>query len=352
MTRTGSISFARFMELALYCPNFGYYEHMNVSPGQKGDYFTSVSVGSLFGELLAYQFAEWFAAMPAKPWQIMEAGAHEGILAGDILSWLQGHRPDISRSLEYCILEPSIRRRRSQEKALGSLAESVRWFDSWDALPHSGVNGFIISNELLDAMPVHRLGWDATRKKWFEWGVMVDGDNFVWTRMPADQTSKVSALGGELPPELLEVLPDGFTTEVCPAAREWWRRAASALKVGKLIAFDYGLMADQFFAPERKAGTLRAYYRHHQSTDLLAHVGKQDITAQVNFTDIQEAGKSAGLKTEGFVTQAQFLTGIVARMSKNSQAPGQWDSTRTRQFQTLTHPEHLGNSFKALVQAR
>ncbi|HZQ48042.1 MAG TPA: SAM-dependent methyltransferase, partial [Verrucomicrobiae bacterium] len=257
LARQGTISFARFMELALYCPNIGYYEQLNVSPGQKGDYFTSVSVGGLFGELLAYQFAEWLESKPVRQWQILEAGAHEGVLAGDILRWLQAHRPDISSSLKYWILEPSITRRHSQEISLGGLAGVVQWFDSWSALPPSGVHGFILSNELLDAMPVHRLGWDATRKRWFEWGVAIEGDDFVWARMPADQGGNVGEFGTELPLELLEVLPDGFTTEICPAAVDWWRHAAGALKTGKLIAFDYGLIAEQFFTPERMDGTLR-----------------------------------------------------------------------------------------------
>lgn len=352
LARKGPISFARFMELALYCPNFGYYEHLDVSPGQKGDFFTSVSVGSLFGELLAYQFAEWLGTIPARPWHILEAGVHEGLLAGDILRWLQAHRPDISGSFEYWILEPSARRRCSQEKSLGNLSGSVRWFDSWSALPPTGINGFIFSNELLDAMPVHRLGWDAANKRWFEWGVKVKEDDFVWIKMPVEQGGKIRGFAQELPQELLAVLPDGFTTEICPAAIDWWQSAANALKAGKLIAFDYGMTADQFFTPERKAGTLRAYYRHHQTDELLARVGKQDITAQVNFTAILEAGESAGLRTEGLLTQAQFLTGVMAQMSKNSPHLKPWTSTQVRQFQTLTHPEHLGNSFRVLVQSR
>src|SRR6185437_14491760 len=94
-----------------------------------------------------------------------------------------------------------------------------------------------------------------------------------------------------LPPELLNVLPDGFTTEVCPAAVDWWRQAARALKSGKLMTIDYGLRAEQFFTPTRRDGTLRAYHQHHQSNDLLARPGEQDLTAQVNFTAINPPAK-------------------------------------------------------------
>src|SRR6202035_2238276 len=118
-------------------------------------------------------------------------------------------------------------------------------------------------------------------------GVTWDGKGFVWTKMDDARHSALPALR-----ELLAVLPDGFTTEVCPAAMEWWHRAARALKAGKLMTIDYGLRAEQFFTPERKEGTLRAYYRHHQSSDALARPGEQDLTAQVNFTAIETAGEA------------------------------------------------------------
>src|SRR6267154_6664463 len=130
------------------------------------------------------------------------------------------------------------------------LAASLQWYDSWNSLPSAGVRGVIFSNELLDAMPVHRLGWDAKQRQWFEWGVTVHKDDLVWTRLPGEP-ALIMDTHLTLPRELLDVLPDGFTTEVCPAAVDWWRRAARALKVGKLVAFDYGLETDEFFTPER-----------------------------------------------------------------------------------------------------
>ncbi|HEX4644250.1 MAG TPA: SAM-dependent methyltransferase, partial [Verrucomicrobiae bacterium] len=284
----GVISFARFMELALYCPNIGYYERADLSPGRQGDFYTSVSVGSLFGELLAFQFDEWLEAVPPGGRQIMEAGAHDGRLAMDILGWLQTNRPKLFAASEYWILEPSARRQEIQKKTLGNLAETARWFDSWNALPGSGINGVIFSNELLDAMPVHRLGWDAGRKRWFEWGVELTDGEFAWVRMPEEAEFKVQGLKFKaeevpaLPKELLELLPDGFTTEVCPAAVDWWRRAADTLKAGKLLTIDYGLSAEEFFLAGRNEGTLRAYYRHHANHELLARPGEQDLTAHVN----------------------------------------------------------------------
>jgi SAM-dependent MidA family methyltransferase len=229
--------------------------------------------------------------------------------------------------------------------------------------PLSSVRGIIFSNELLDAMPAHRLGWDAKERIWFEWGVTLESGRCVWTKMPDRPKSGVAnpdwhaaASIGHWPlaigNDLLDVLPDGFTVEISPAAEQWWRQAASVLKCGRLVTLDYGLTADELFAPERKDGTARAYSHHQASRDVLAHPGEQDITAHVNFTAIQTAGASAGLRTDAFLTQAQFLTGIAARVWKGGASFGEWTPARTRQFQTLTHPEHLGRSFRVLVQSR
>ncbi len=157
------------------------------------------------------------------------------------------------------------------------------------------------------------------------------------------------------------VLPDGYTIETCPAAESWWREAANVLGHGKLLTIDYGFTADELFSPSRPRGTLRAYFRHHASDDLLANVGEQDLTAHVNFSAIQAAGESVGLKTESFQTQSQFLTRILAKASKDNslgklvaskRSEDGWTSAQSRQFQTLTHPEHLGRAFRVLVQSR
>ena len=350
----GFIPFARFMELALYCPNYGYYERAETVIGQAGNYFTSVSTGSLFGQLLAFQFAEWLNQLPERPVQLVEAGAHHGSLAVDILAWLSQMRSAILESLEYWIIEPSPRRRTWQKNQLEHFAGRVSWSDSIRSLPN-GVHGVIFSNELLDAMPVHRLGWDAASRLWFEWGVGVRGEEFVWAKMPMDQTrasAELKKAGLELPPALAAILPDGFAIDICPGAAEWWQQAATVLRDGKLLTIDYGLTAEQFLIPERPAGTLRAYFRHHLSTDPLGNVGEQDLTAHVNWTQLQQAGEAAGLQTVGLFTQEQFFTQIASATWKDESSFGEWTPHRVRQFQTLTHPQHLGRSFRVLVQSR
>lgn len=357
------------MELALYCPNFGFYEIEKDNLGRRGDFYTSVSVGPLFGQMLAFQFVEWLREFDSShathhsSLRLLEAGAHDGKLAKDILTWLREHRSEIFVALEYFIIEPSARRREWQRKTLAEFENQIRCVteisDLKNRQPATGNRQFtiIFSNELLDAFPVHRLGWDAKNKIWFEWGVAVDGDAFAWARLPITShishfTSASSSIF-HLPssPQFLNVLPDGFTIEISPAAETWWRDAAENLRCGKLLTFDYGLTAEEFFRPERRRGTLRAYHRHRVSDDLLATPGEQDLTAHVNFTAIQSAGESAGLKTDAFVAQSKFLTQVAEKIWKAPEKFGTWSPSHTRQFQTLTHPEHLGRLFRALVQS-
>jgi SAM-dependent MidA family methyltransferase len=347
---SGILTFARFMELVLYCPDFGYYETQKDTVGRCGDFYTSVSTGELFGELLAFQFAEWLEELQIAncKLRIVEAGAHDGKLAKDILNWLQLNRPELFSEIEYCIIEPSSHRQEWQNKTLKQFVPRVRWFTDFENLKLKIQNpklaGIIFNNELLDAMPVHRYGWDTKNKKWFEWGVAVDGRKFVWAKISDSQFAIHNS-------QLESVLPDDYTIEISPAAENWWRAAAGILAHGKLLAIDYGLTADELFSPARTNGTLRVYFRHHASDDLLANVGEQDLTAHVNFSAIQKTGEEAGLKTENFCTQLQFLTQILAKTQKDKNF-GEWNASRTRQFQTLTHPEHLGRAFRVLVQSR
>jgi SAM-dependent MidA family methyltransferase len=345
--KRGVIPFEEFMRLALYCPVYGYYEKEEDRIGRNGDFYTSVSVGNLFGELLAFQFAEWLAECQSETGsvQIVEAGAHCGHLARDILTWFGRHRPELFHRLQYWIIEPSSIRQKWQRETLAEFT-NVRWL-SHTTDHASRFYGVVFSNELLDAMPIRRLVWNAQAKTWLELAVTLKDGKFGFAYWEGSEFAK----NGMVSHEIEAVLPDGFVIELCPEAERWWREAAQALELGKLMTIDYGMTTEELVAPERKDGTLRAYYCHHPTADLLDNPGEQDLTAHVNFSALIAAGEANGLKTETFETQAQFLTKIAARAWEN-QPLKQGNDSRARQFQTLTHPEHLGRSFRVLVQSR
>ncbi len=344
----GPISFARFMELALYQPGLGYYERRR-GVGRDGDFFTSVSVGPLFGQLLAFQFSLWLDSLcPAGEVDLVEAGAHQGALAADILSWLREYRRDLFDRVAYTILDPSTTRRAWQEERLGEWRARMKWAPDIGAI--EPVNGVIFSNEFLDAFPAHVFAWSAGNQQWAEGCVASAGDNFAWIwRPPAEALRTYLPL---IPPELAEVLPDGFEIEVCPLAAEWWGAAAGKLRRGKLLTFDYGLTSDERLHPQRARGTLRAYAKHHATADVLNQPGGQDLTAHIDFSALKTAGEISGLGTESFVRQSTFLTEIMVQTQKAAGRFATWEEKTTRQFHTLTHPEHLGRKFRALVQSR
>lgn len=361
------------MARALYDPNGGYYTRPDRAPGRRGDFFTSVSVGALFGELWALQFATWLEPMAAldadPPLSIVEAGAHDGQFAADALAWLHTQRPALWERLRYVILEPLANCEARQRSQLAGFAGKVQWIKDWDEIER--LRGIIFSNELLDAFPVHRLGWDATRKTWFEWGVGVQDDRFVWIRLgdhspdasasPKPEHSQTGSRGrspghavGKTSSweALAEVLPDGFTVETCPEASSWWSRAARAMEHGWLVTVDYGYEGPEAFEPQRCHGTLRAYRDHRVVDDVLSDPGRQDLTAHVDFAAIRAAGESEGFLSETLVPQGVFLTRLVAASERLPSGPGRWTPARRRQLQTLVHPGHLGRAFKVLVQRK
>jgi SAM-dependent MidA family methyltransferase len=345
--REGAIPFARFMELALYAPGLGYYDRAE-AVGVKGDFYTSVSVGPVFGELLASRFARWLKGLGSSGLKLIEAGAHHGHLARDVLQWFSRFEPELFRRIEYVIFEPSAVLKERQQQTLGSMAPSIRWIRSWAECGacHSGI---ILSNELLDAFPLQIVSWNKSLGAWQELGVAISDESYVWTTLSSPDIEE--GFLPHLPAELLDVLPNGFRTEISPGAVDWWRNAAAQLNSGYLLTLDYGIETEEFFTPGRAAGTLRSYRNHRLSEDVLKDPGEQDITAHVNFSKLREAGELCGLSTVVDESQASFLTKIVGEIG-HSDSFEEWTPSRLRQFQTLVHPDHLGRGFRVLAQQR
>ncbi len=342
--RGGAISFERFMALALYAPGVGYYERIARRVGKAGDFYTSVSVGSVFGFLLAKGLAHGVVGTGPVDW--VEAGAHDGRLTRDVADALDRFWPEVGGRVRFWILEPSPARARVQQETLSELGARVAWVSGWEEVG-DGIGGVIVSNELLDAFPVRRFAWDRGAGRWWELGVTCERGAFVECRLPAE-----SPLTGGMAGVEADVLPDGYVVERCPSAEAWWRSAARALKRGRLATFDYGHVAEGGIRPECHAGTARAYREHRVSGELLAHVGEQDLTAHVDFGRILALGEDEGLTTEAFLPQGRWVGGVGARILAEGGPAAAWLAERARQFQTLTHPVHLGAAMKALVQGR
>lgn len=293
----GPVPFERFMALALYSPHGGYYR--TASPiGASGDYFTSPTAHPLFGTLLAAQLRQmWDELGRPVPFTVLEPGAGSGVMARDIVEAARADFPGFADAMRYVALD----------YAPAASAESpgaVQWLAS-DGLPVRGVVGCILANELLDAMPVHRFVVEdgAAREVY----VTLDGDGFAEVLGEPSSMDAEIALG-----RLGGLLPDGYRGEVCPAAAEWVSEAARALERGFVLVIDYGGTTRRLYGPARNQGTLRCHYRHVVTGNPYVRVGRQDITAHVNFTNLSRSGEVRGLQTLGYTTQRRFLRNLGA----------------------------------------
>lgn len=335
----GWISFARYMELALYAPGLGYYTAGAHKFGEAGDFITAPELSVLFGKTLAHQMQQIMAQSAP---HILELGAGSGKLAVDILTELADLNalPD-----SYSILEVSAdlrqRQRALMQEKLPHLLARVQWLD---ALPEN-FSGAMIANEVLDALPVHLVDWrDGTV---LERGVVANDAGFTYaTRDIAD-------------PALLTVVqninvPDDYQSEICLAARGLIQSLAACLEQGALLFIDYGFGASEFYHPQRNRGTLMCHYRHHAHDDAFYLPGLQDITAHVNFTDIAECGIDAGLELLGYTNQAFFLIngGITDLLAQQDPENLRTYLPLSAQLQKLTSPSEMGDLFKVIAFGR
>jgi SAM-dependent MidA family methyltransferase len=333
--RRGPVTFAWFMEQALYHPELGYYSSGQAQIGRRGDYFTNVSVGPLFGRLLAGQFAEmWEALGRPNHFTIVEQGAHHGDLARDVLTEAREQAPEFFAALRYCIIEPFPVLEQRQAEALRDFGSKVAWKKSLaDLKPFCGVH---FSNELLDAMPVHLLGREPDSDEWQERWVADSGDGLAFVGRPiADENLRRQL--GKIPLDL----PSPYETEINLAVLEWIETVSRKIDRGYLLAVDYGYARDQFYAPERTSGTLQCYAGHRRGSSPLEGIGHTDITAHVEWTSLAERAEECDLTLTGFTDQHHFITGLLSRRTLQA--------GERRALQTLLHPELLGTRFQYLA---
>ena len=326
----GPMSFHDFMAAALYHPEHGYYASGRVRIGRRGDFFTNVSVGSLFGRLLARQFAEmWERLGSPGRWTIVEEGAHGGQFAADALEGLREFAPACFEATCYVIVEPLPNLRAAQIRAVYDL--NVQWCDSLAELePFTGIH---FSNELLDSFPVHLVA--RTDDGWVERHVTVHGESFVFTNGPLTDP--------RLAKHLVSIdAPTGFITEVNLRALDWLSALAEKLERGYALLIDYGYSREEYF--ERFAGTLSAYAGHQREPDPLVRPGEIDLTAHVEFSSLIEHAAQAGFRLHDFTDQQRFMVGASRLHFSRSAA----SANELRAFKTLMHPDFLGAAFKVL----
>ncbi len=344
--RKGPIPFARFMEMALYDPEGGYYTTGGDRIGLGGDYYTSPDVHPIFGRLLAKQMREMAGSLDrAGPLTILEMGAGKGLLGRDILAALRENFPGDFKRWRYGVIERSPAMVGRQRELLGSagLLDSARWYGSLKELRSEGpLRGVVLSNELLDAFPVHRvIGRNGRVEEYYvDW----KGDRFI--EVP-DRPSTP-----EIEQYLTSVkvdLSEGQRAELNLEAASWMREVAGLLDRGFVITIDYGHPASELFAPHRMKGSLLCYYRHTVNEDPFSRVGEQDITAHVDFTRLAQAGLAEGLEPTGFTNQLNFLMGLGVAQEMERLDP---TSRELAAAKRLLARESMGGVFKVLIQQK
>ena len=337
--KSGWISFARYMELALYAPELGYYSGGAAKLGKDGDFTTAPEITPLFGQALA-QVASRLMAQSAP--QILEFGAGSGKLAHDILSELSAQGVAVHR---YSILEVSAELRARQRQTLRGFPQ-VQWIDTLPA----AFSGVVVANEVLDAMPVHLVV--KTEHGWKERGIGLSNKHFVFRDRACDPLLLQQITDAD-------ALPLGYLTEVHPTAAGFMRSVAEMLRSGHretgfgsaALLIDYGFPEHEYYLPQRSKGTLMCHYRHHAHDDPFYLPGLQDITAHVDFSAIAAAAIDGGLEMLAYMNQARFLidAGIGDLLLRTPLEDKLRYLPRANAVQKLTSTAEMGELFKVLI---
>lgn len=341
------LDFAEFMGLCLYHPQFGYYMAPRERIGKQGDFFTSSSVHALFGGLIARQLHEMWQLLGGGPFTLAEQGAGEGHLAKDVLDAIAAQFPDFYRQLHYALVEISPDNRQRQQAVLTDHTPRLRWCGLEEL---TGMQGCFLSNELLDAFPVHLLEKQNGELK--EVFVTLRGEAISEELRPLTNPALLEHLHSQ---QLQPV--EGNRFEVNLAAPAWIRQVGALLKRGFVLTIDYGYPAAELYAPFRRNGTLMCFHRHSSSEDPYQRFGEQDITAHVDFTAIERCGAEVGLKRLYFGEQYRFLMALgfveaLMELQARETDPRKAQALRMT-LKTLIVPDGgMGETFKVLIQGK
>ncbi|MDF0645430.1 MAG: SAM-dependent methyltransferase [Nitrospira sp.] len=349
ITSSGPMPFVRFMDLALYHPQYGYYmrppEAGTERIGWSGDFYTSSDVHPILGQTLARQAQQIDALLGhPDPFTVVEMGPGKGLLAAHFLSACEAEGFDVwGRRLRYVLVERSPAMRAVQEHHLQRWSRRdglVAWLEDMARLPQDRTVGVMFSNELIDAFPVHRVEVSGGVLK--ELFVDYQEGRFVECLQPPSDPALAAYLA-----RLDLVLPEGYRTEINLRARDWMARVAGSLSRGVVLTIDYGHSAQDLYGPDRARGTLLCYHSQLTSEDPYTRVGLQDMTSHVDFTSLALAGQEAGLSLTGFTNQMSFLMGLGVEELIGRLEP---ESPELFAALHLLQPNGMGRTFKILVQ--
>ncbi|MGZ3569606.1 MAG: class I SAM-dependent methyltransferase [Thermodesulfobacteriota bacterium] len=348
--KRGPLPFSQFMAWCLYHPEYGYYQSKETKVGKEGDYYTSPSVSPLFGHLIAKQLFQMAEILGGENFDVVEMGGGRGFLCEDIIDWAKKNSPAFYQQLRYHLIETSAPFLREQRERLSEKEREGRVFWIDPKMFGEGkvqIQGCFLSNELVDAFPVHRVILDqgnlkeiyvAQRNGQFEegWGELSD--------------PRIASYFHSMDITLQE----GQKAEVNLLALEWMERVARCLERGFVLTIDYGCLSEELYAPNRREGTLLCYFQHQASENSYERLGEQDITSHVNFTSLIRKGEEVGLRFTGLVPQYRFLIalGILEQMETLGKELSELDGLKLRlSLKNLIEPEMgMGEVFKVLVQ--
>jgi SAM-dependent MidA family methyltransferase len=340
----GPVSFARFMDLALYHPTHGYYSHGAGRIGREGDFFTASDVGDAFGRCMARQIIDIDARVgPMDPFDVVEVGSGRGLLARDVLDAIAELEPGLAGRLRYTMVDRSESMRNHSARCVPEAR--VLAPEELDG----GHHGCLLAVELFDALPVHRVRRRGESLVEVLVGVDASGA-LVEQEAPATGELLATAQRYGAAPE------DEMETEIALGAARRLEELAQTLEKGVMIVVDYGMPAAELYDRERRRGTLLAYHGHETSEDYLARVGEQDLTSHVNFTALEDRARECGLDVLGLTTQDRFLVanGVLEEFSQPDLRAARDPKRVKRRLQAmqLIHPEGMGRTFRVLMLSK
>jgi len=346
----GPITFAEFMELALYHTQYGYYSSSNGRIGKEGDFYTSPHVHSAFGKVLANFIMKSFDILDEEKVTIIELGAGKGLLAIDILTHIKSNNPEQYDRSNYYIVEQSDHSKNESRKTLIDHSHKIKWLSSLDEIENEKVTGVVISNELIDALSFHRAKFMNGNLS--EIYVSVENDDITET------TGKSSSRDLEVYFKDIDIqFREGQEFEINLLAEKLLREIDGILKKGFILTVDYGYLASELFSPERMKGTYKCIYKHSINESPYINIGEQDITAHVDFSNLIRAGKSLKINKVQYTTQGQFLVdwGILDLINRGIEEKSSQLRSFEKEIQAIKNlflPELMGDKFKVLIQEK